>query len=204
MPVTFLKRLEEKLVAEIGGLRASQRVRLGKALARMHKRVDRVSEGGIEFPISDFWRDMQKDVGIQFVILGSQRMCFGALYYAYEHFVLECTKLVSGRQRLMVQHHEKFGEVFEEAFGQATRAYCWDAADLDFARLIRNSIAHAGCKVTPHLEKYRNRLVIEGGEIQIMAPMTADLFKCLKVRALRLAKEASSRLHAGSAATNLP
>ena len=59
---------------------------------------------------------------------------------------------------------------------------CWQDPDVELARLIRHAAVHNGRQITPALEKYHQRLVLQDGEIVIFARDTTRQFELLKTR----------------------
>ena len=127
-------------------------------------------------------------------IIASQRLCYGGLYFAYESFIVECYKLLSGKP-----HYQTGGKTkqdFTSVFGEIVCDRCWSDDHVVDARLVRHALVHAGGRITNALKQRNLSITIIDSEIQITATDTADLFKLLKTRALQLAEITLTKLKA--------
>lgn len=131
------------------------------------------------------WREFLSLSEFQFSLWGSQRLAYGALYYAYEDFLLRVFTLATGRSNYEIRS-KQFGKDFAQLFGTGLRDACWSDPQVHIARLTRHALVHNGGRLTERLRNLKHGLRITSGEIQIMAPDTRALFDLLKVRALRL------------------
>ena len=127
----------------------------------------------------------------QLAIWGSQRICFGAIYVAYEDFVRECIRLALG----IAKYKPRGGitTIVADAarfFGQPLADDCLNAPEVWHSRLVRNALAHNGGKETDELKQVQHGIRVESGLLQIMAPDNRRLFNILKIRAYKLTEKA--------------
>ena len=148
-----------------------------------------------EFDAQEAWKEFLGNWEFRFSLWGSQRLVYGAIYYAYEDFLLRCFRLATGRSDYRIQ--PKFPKDFADEFGVSLRDDCWSHQQVNFARLTRHALVHNGGRLTEHLKKLKSSIRVENGELQIMPPDTKALFNLLKVRALTLTQNLAERLRSG-------
>ena len=82
--------------------------------------------------------------------------------------------VTKGKTEYRLFRRADFQREIAAEFGDAVRDQCWDDADINLARVTRHALAHNGCRTTDEfreaLKAAKHALVIEGDEIQIMAP----------------------------------
>ena len=199
-PLTMkvIKAMAARLLTEMGdSLRNMQRKKLSDAIAKIGKEVSEGlerQEDQEELKPEFYW---QMYLGsphphqYRLIIWGSQRICYGAVYHAYEDFIRGCARIVSC-QKNQTGHtgHKKLMDVVGRHFGQQVAQDCLDAPEVRAARLVRNALAHNGGKESDELRKVQHGIRVEGGVLQIMAPDTRRLFDVLKERAYNLVEKA--------------
>src|SRR5205823_2532170 len=79
---------------------------------------DYTAEPFIVFDKELFWNDYVDSREIQYTIIASQRMCYGAIYYAYEYFVLEVYRLVTKKPDYRINKSKEFRKDFAAEFGE--------------------------------------------------------------------------------------
>jgi hypothetical protein len=144
-----------------------------------------------QFDVDGYWQHALANSEFQLSLWGSQRLCYGGLYYAYEDFLLRVFKLVKSDPNYRIQ--DKFSKDFSDAFSVPLRDYCWSDPDVLAARFVRHALVHAGGRVTKDVKSVKHGIEVVDDELQIMAPDTKALFFLLKDRTLKLAEEVSSR-----------
>ncbi len=172
-------------------LRLMQHQRIRSILQHLFEEAKSAFEAmplGIDF--DGYWRDITQFTEFQLSLWGSQRIIYGAVYYAYEDFLLRAFKKVTGQTSYRIQ--DKFSKDFADSFGVSTRDFCWSDPKVIVARLVRHALVHNGGRVTIDLSAHNLPIEVEDGELQIMAPDTKAVYDLLKVRALRLAEEVAS------------
>lgn len=142
--------------------------------------------------VDGYWQQALATPAFGLSLWGSQRLCYGGLYYAYEDFLLRVFKLVKADPNYRIQ--DKFSKDFADALSIALRDYCWSDPKVLAARFVRHALVHAGGRETKDVKSVNHGIQVADGELQIMAPNTVALFGLLKDRALKLAEDARSRV----------
>jgi hypothetical protein len=134
----------------------------------------------------------------------SQRICYAAIYHAYENFVTRCVAEAKNKPNYRPKKHkrtptEALGDDLNDIIPGAGD-YCLKDAHVDFARLVRNALAHNGGRSAPEIEAKNtehktdggrvHKLMILDGMIQVVPDDTRFLFDLLKQKVLWLAEKA--------------
>lgn len=119
-------------------------------------------------------------------VWGSERTCYGSIYYGYEWFLKECVRLKRGEAEYRVGR--EFKGDFKDAFGETLAALCWTDQQVNIARLARSVLVHNGGRITEKLSRQPHPFRIEEGELQISATVTTELFHLLKDKVLELTR----------------
>jgi hypothetical protein len=193
--MALIQGLAERVPAEMGDMTNMQRKKFAEAIRRIggpiYQALERAKEEQRkELQPESFWRMfLEHYAGHEFgwVIWGSQRVCYGGVYHAYEDFVRECIRTVRGGKKCPLGGgiNEIISDVAKH-FGKPLADYCLNTPEVNIARLVRNALAHNGGKETDQLKKLPHGIQIEDGVLQIMAPDTKKLFDVLKERAYKL------------------
>ena len=190
----YLGALNERLTTEMSGLRHMQRRQLGEALQRIYEEVRNKPDKVVgEFVLEKLWDRIVPEFEFSASLWASQRLCFGAIYYAYEDFLVRTYRVIAVDPDYRIRNAKQFGDDFAKAFTNGLRDYCF-AGDVNVARMVRNSIAHNGGRETEELRKEKHPYRVESGEIQIVPSNTTSLFELLKERATKVVAEVVSRL----------
>ncbi len=187
----YVSAVQQRLAKRMGSsLRKTQRHRMQVELDKILKEVSAVMAIPDLLPPGTMWQTMLPNSEFQFALIGSQRLCYGAIYYAYEDFLTRCVGLAKKDPDYRWFKRTVFENDITVQFDVALRQRCWDDPDVILARLARNSIAHRGCRVTDEFKEaqkaVKRPLVLCDDEIQIMAPDTSSLFHLLKDRATQI------------------
>jgi hypothetical protein len=84
----YVGELTQRLPAEMGGLRHMQRKQLEALLQRIYEEVRNKPDKAVgEFVLDKLWDRMLPDFEFHASLWASQRLCFGAIYFAYEDFL---------------------------------------------------------------------------------------------------------------------
>jgi len=138
--------------------------------------------------LEDVWKDYFENTEFRLSIWASQRLVYGAIYYAYEEFLLRCYQLKANDSGYQIRF-EKFKKDFATIFGESLRNECWLHDDVAVARLTRNALVHNGGRIGEDVNDFEHQLCIENGAVQIMPEHNKRLFNSLKKRALKLTKK---------------
>jgi hypothetical protein len=167
---------------------------------RMQKELDKIYEEACAITVTAqasapdmMWQNMLQNKEFQFALVGSQRLCYGAVYYAYEDFLTRCVGLAKRNTDFRLFRRGDFQREITAEFGTAICDQCWDDVDINLARVTRHALVHNGCRVNKEFNEalkavkaVKERLEVSDDEIQIMAPDTSRLFRLLKDRATQL------------------
>jgi hypothetical protein len=127
------------------------------------------------------WRTMLRQTEFQLSIWGSQRLCYAAVYYAYEDFLVRCYRLTAGQPDYRVG--KGFSWDFRDQFSATLRDSCWSDPKINVARLTRHALVHNGGRLTSDLKKLNNHgLKLHGENIQAFPAFTKGLYELLKNR----------------------
>ena len=135
---------------------------------------------------------VQNEGGVELIyaIFGAQRICYGNIFHEYENFVKRCVGLVKKKPEYRVGKWEVLCTDVETEFGKVIADFCLRDQPVETGRLIRNSLAHGGGKLT----KYETDRLPKGsyeeidGFVRIIPKHNRELFDALKERAMKLAE----------------
>jgi hypothetical protein len=187
----YVSGVHGRLAKRMGSsLRKAQRHRMQKELDAIYDEVEAISVVPQKFAPDAMWQNMVQNSEFQFALIGSQRLCYGAIYYAYEDFLTRCVGLAKGKTDYRWFKRKDFERDITSQFGGTVFDECWNDARIQLARVTRNAIVHSGGRVTDEftaaVTAAKYPFVVEDGEIQIMAPDTTNLFHLLKDMATRV------------------
>lgn len=185
--------------------------RMGKDLSHMKGKAIRqqISEMGraftfnipeAEFSIEAWWNRLNIHGEFHLTMFGAISLCFCALLFGYESFVVDCYTLLGLDVRHRISRREFWSEL-EKVVPHAKAAY-WSDDYITMARETRNCIAHRGNKAKPELLEAIKRVpagqlrihVQPDGEISIMAGDNHLLFGALKSKVTALIEEVLPKL----------
>jgi hypothetical protein len=190
----YVGALTQRLPTEMGGLRHMQRKQLGDLLQRIYEDVRNHPDQAVgEFVLDKLWDQIVPDFEFHASLWASQRLCFGAIYYAYEDFLVRTYRVIAAQPDYRMNNAKQFHTEFGKVFTPELRDFCFDG-EINVARLVRNALAHSGGRETAELSKEKHQYHIEGGEIQIVPSNTTALFNLLKERATKVTTESVARL----------
>jgi hypothetical protein len=134
------------------------------------------------------WPSYLNEKPFRLTLWSSQRIGYMAVFNAYETFVVDVVRVLSGRDRLRSSDQD-FRSTLVSAVGPRAAQNCWCSAKINVIRLVRHSLAHAGGRVTRDLEKVSHGIQVHENVIQVMP---ADLRAAYE----RLAKSVVQLLNA--------
>jgi hypothetical protein len=170
-------------------LRKKVHTALKLLLQEMKKRNDNMPT--MEFPGQEFWNTrLANNPEYGLVLEASQRMCYGALYFGYEHFLVGNYEVVTGEKDYEI-YEKTFAKHLTATFGQSICDTCWTPDHgIKVARSVRHALVHSGGRDTPYLQAMNHGLRIENGKLCILPADTKALFGRLKDRVLRVTSKA--------------
>jgi hypothetical protein len=153
----------------------------------------RVSESdackSVELPLEELWDAQIQEPAFQLSVWGSQRICYSALWGAYENFLVRCVRIAVQNEGIR-STDRSFNQEVVNGFGQQIRDVCWTNNEFAIARLARHSLLHAGGRVTENLAKQKHGFVVADDRIQVMPENIKSLFTLLKDAAFELSEAA--------------
>jgi hypothetical protein len=184
----------KRLPAEMPGLSNMRRKEMREAIAKLGKELrDTQAEFAAGVDAKQMWMAFLTGPGSQefgLGIWGSQRLAYGAIYHAYENFIREAVGLALGDPDYRALKVSVLIADCQRTFGKPIADLCLSDPDVDIARLVRNALAHNGGKETSQLQAVNHGIMVDSGQLQVMAPHTRQLFDLLKGRAFKLAEKA--------------
>ncbi len=196
---TLTKKVIDALVGQLvrnmkGDLSQNQQEALQKCVQSISERVEKgLEEDKFEFPIHSAWSDLLRLSEFQLGLWGSQYICYTAVYYSYEDFLVRCVGIALKNPKYRIPKKKQFSQDIERLFDRSTCVTCWDCSEVDIARVARHAIVHNGGRLTDELKSKPHKFRIENNVIQVYASDTHDLFDALKEKAYILAEELITR-----------
>jgi hypothetical protein len=179
-PSRFTAAVTDRLV-QCMGLNNMTTKKLVRELRQISEEVRAVDERPPVLETEMVWRTMLTQSEFRLSIWGSQRLCYAAVYYAYEDFLARCYRLLAGQPDYRVA--KGFSQDFRDQFSATLRDSCWSDAAINIARLTRYALVHNGGRLTSDLKKLNNHgLKLHGEDIQVFPAFTKNLYELLKDR----------------------
>ena len=194
--IELINACAKRLPEEMPGLSNMRRKELGAAVRKIgNEQKELLARQSEERAIDakQMWTAFLNGPGSQefgLGIWGSQRLAYGAIYHAYENFIREAIGLALGVSDYRAGNISTLIKDCTSAFGRPIADPCLSDPDVDAARLVRNALAHNGGKETSQLQAVNHGIMVDSGQLQVMAPHTRQLFDLLKGRAFKLAEKA--------------
>jgi len=187
----YIADVRNVLVERMGdSIRNMQRKRIQRELEAIYEEAYAITVTARASAPDMMWQNMLQNSEFRFALVGSQRLCYGAIYYAYEDFLTRCVGLAKGITDFRLFRRADFQREITAEFGAAVCDQCWDNVDINLARVTRHALVHNGCRINREfneaLKAVKRPLEVSDDEIQIMAPDTSSLFHLLKDRASQL------------------
>ena len=193
----IIKYFEENLIPKLNAFgeqtRPMLRTRIKQAIKEIGEEIDIASSDVAAKTIekrANIWEGFLALDVFYTSLWGLERLCYGGLYFSYEWYLTQCLRLKRGEPEYRWYRVRGFIKDFRAAFGNTLTASCLEDDEIDIARIVRNSLAHAGGRITTELNGRQHTFRIENGEIQINAEHTTSLYHKLKDRAGELTQSA--------------
>jgi light-regulated signal transduction histidine kinase (bacteriophytochrome) len=174
-----------KLSREIPELVADpklQRKLQEKVVALSCEIVDANASVNQEMDGQEVWKQYLELHPFQLGLHGTLRLVYLAVYGAYENFLVRVLSIAHGGKRIRITDSD-FKKDFRSALGPLIDS-AWFAEEIKIARLVRNSLVHAGGRVTDELRKCKIPLVVHDDSLNVFPEHVSDLYNALKVPAL--------------------
>lgn len=172
---SYSERIISGLVAKItskmqASLTTEQTLKLQLAVMEIESEAFealKASQSTFDSIKTDYWSEIVTITEFQFSILGTQRLNFSAIFFAYEDFLANAIR-TKEPQYTSKSKKDPIGIALERLFGDKNLAeFCWSQDDVDMARLIRNSLAHNSGRFGTDLKRYEARFPDVSGETSI-------------------------------------
>jgi hypothetical protein len=202
----IIKGIVNKLESRMHhSLKLDQRRALKRVVTKIEEEAHdafKTAQANVTFPLAGYWDFLVRTSEFQFSILGTQRINYGSLFFAYEDFL---ANVIRTKEPRYSSKKDQIKEAFARHFRNPLRDYCWTEAEVDVAKLVRHALAHNGGRFGADLEKYKARFVdatgatnpklqddlfiLVDGKIQITPGNTRHLFGVLKERVTKIVEE---------------
>lgn len=178
-----LERLSQRVPAltHRPKLRRSLQAEIVTVAAEMR---DAKAKANVSFPIDLIWKQYLSHHVYQITLWSSLRICYVAIYNAYDNFVHQCVSTVLGES--VRTTYREFEQKFRNAFDSEAVVKCWTDNRIEDARLVRHALSHAGGRPTPKLQNREASVHIADGLIHIYPEHVKQLYSVLKDAALTL------------------
>lgn len=186
-------------------LKFDQRATLKRVVTKIEQEAHddlKIAQSEMEFPLADYWSFLTHDSEFRFSILGTQRINYGSLFFAYEDFL---ANVIRTKEPTYSSKKVPIKDAFASHFGEPLRDACWTDTEVDLAMLVRHALVHNGGRFGPALDKHIARFVdatgtttpklqdemfiLVGGKIQITPGNTKYLYGVLKERVTKIVEE---------------
>jgi len=202
---TVVKGIRRKLEARVPNLDFNQRTALRRAVTKIEEEAFqalKTAKSQVTFDVAGYWEFLTHTSEFHFCILGTQRINYGSLFFAYEDFL---ANTIRTKEPAYSSKNNPIKGAFAKHFGNPLTDYCWNHDEVDLAKLVRHALAHNGGRFGTALDKYKARFVdatgttapllrgelfnVVDGKIQITPCNTTFLFSVLKDRVTRIVEE---------------
>jgi hypothetical protein len=203
---TVVKGLKDKLASRMETkLKHNQLTSLHRAVAKIEREAfdilnhSKPQAGGFAM---QYWKMIIQKHEFQFSVLGSQRMGYCSLFFAYEDFV---ASVIGTKEKDYNSRKHKIHKAFPKYFGNPLADYCWKHEDVNLARMVRNDLVHNGGRLGKCGEQYPARFVeakkdsdllmkpdlffVSDGKIEVTPWNSRYLFGVLKERVTKIVEQ---------------
>jgi hypothetical protein len=186
-------------------LKREQRATLKRVVAKIEQEAFegfKAAQSKAVFPLDGYWKFLIHTSEFQLSILGTQRINYGSLFFAYEDFL---ANVIRTKEPTYSSKKKPIKDAFADHFGEPLRDYCWSDPEVELAKLVRHALAHNGGRFGADLEKDKTRFeyatrsaeptlrddlfILVDGKIQITPGNTKHLFGVLKERVTKIVEE---------------
>lgn len=193
--VSFADSLTSSLLDEMKSFSPAQKAQVRRIIKRIATNTKVAAQQSAQKD-PDLWNGMTHDPqfkGLHLSLWGSQRLCYPALYFAFEVYV---RILVSKVAKVPEKRIDKLADIKKAAIPVLTASVVDKAIDakVDTARMVRNSLVHDGGRESQQLKNRNHGILVLSGTLQIRPTDTKNLYHDLKDRVLELTKAAIPHL----------
>ena len=161
----------------------------------VNKVSQEVQEGITKAPpvldLDEIWSEFLSITEFTLSLWSLQKLCYCAVYYAYENFLRMCVSIGQDRPEYRPRTDELMRDL-RALFGIPIGDACLSDEGVVLARQVRNALAHNGGRATTEIEANRGELSILDGDIQIMPLDVRKLYTLLKGQVTAIAEKSRS------------
>ena len=132
------------------------------------------------FSAGKLWERILEEKEVRLIQWSAQQQCFTNLYFAYDHFMVECL-CCQLKDRDIELYANRAEKLFTSAFDTPTYEFCSNDHDVIVARLCRNDLAHNGGFETDRLRSKGHSFRVIDGRLCILPHDNRTLFDRLTV-----------------------
>jgi len=173
-------------------------------LKEIRRRLDEVRKSDVvktKVTAEDIWqRGLIADPLYKSTLPELQKVCFVNLYVHYESFFVHSLKILTS-DKINVSDKDKrkgfdvvAGRLLGSTKNEGLFYEIYYSYWIRFSRAIRNSVTHAGGRMTKELQQFQKDLELVDDHVQILPGHVRTLFNLLRPAAERLAVFVQSRL----------
>jgi hypothetical protein len=146
---------------------------------------------------------------LPFALWGTERQCYGSIYYAYEHFICAVMTKLNGTPYKLTKFHKLVDDARLVLPNDVVKD-CIGNPVVEAARRVRNALCHNGGKINKELSGIKHGVSIHNGTLHVMPDDNQKLLTELETRVVRLTNAALAILNrsavtaVASAANTLP
>ena len=179
----FSSAIMERLGREVPKLTKSPRL-----ARKIKERIISISNGymnrDMKLPVVDretAWNAYLNSDNEIFVytIWSNQRVSYLSGFSAYDNFMARIVKHARNLSKCQTTPRNKFGKYVEEAFGSEVAELAWTGDEMTTLHYIRNSLTHAGGKITDTFKQREHKCIIINDTLQITPADIKRLFEAI-------------------------
>lgn len=134
----------------------------------------------------EYWKFLIQDSEFQIAIIGTQRMCYSDIFFAYENFSLQIAMKIHKDSTIRTTDRKpNFASKLDSALCPESGDTLWTCEDVQRIRRIRNCLVHQGGKADPSLTS-DPKVDLENGYVQITVSNNRELMDFLKIKVSKI------------------
>lgn len=147
-------------------------IKIGSDVNEAFDKVERI------FPLEETWNEYLKTPSHQITLWSTQRICYVALFSAFENFIIQSLKI--GLSVSSYQINRDTNKDIKTVFGDQILSKCWANDKIDLIRQTRHCLVHGAGKISAKLKQRKHNFEIIDDEIQITPTDTKNSYNTLK------------------------
>lgn len=187
--------LKERLVHEMSqSLSNMRRKELAQNIDRICREILEISAcTPPEVQPEQVWTAYLKNNEFILSLWSAPRLCYSAVYYAYENFLRRC--VIATRNNSPAEYRPKTGRLsgdLDAILGGSLGTDCLHDEDVETARLARNALAHNGGMVGAVFGNRQRHPTVSDGTVTPLASDVRDLYALLKDKVTKVVDRAKT------------